>query len=106
MTSIYSCIPTLTEKHILLLQAYKQERNKSQAQQAIYHYMGRELSFGRHILPLTQELIDLDYIERTNPNASSKRGHNHIITTEGEEAVRRYLQMLESISKPQAKYGF
>ncbi|MGK7930471.1 MAG: hypothetical protein AB4041_03410 [Microcystaceae cyanobacterium] len=67
--------PRLTEKHVLLLQAYKQERNKSQAQQAIYYCTGRELSFGRHVLPLTQQLIDLGYIKRTNPNASSKKGH-------------------------------
>ena len=98
--------PSLTDKHVLLLYAYKRERNKSQAQQAIYHYTGRELNFGRHILPITQELIDLDYIKRTNPNASSKRGHNHIITPKGEKAVSQYLETLESISKAQPKFGF
>lgn len=97
---------SLTDKHIFLLYAYKQERNKSQAQKAISYYMGRELNFGRHILPLTQELIDLGYIERTNPDASSKTGHNHMITPKGEDAVKQYLRTLESISKPQAEFGF
>lgn len=104
--------PPLTEKHILLLCAYKQERNKSQAQEAIDYCTGRVLSFGRDILPFTQQLIDWGCIERTNPNASFKKGHKHIITPKGEEALKQYLEryskMLESISKwkPQSRFGF
>lgn len=89
----------LSEKHFWLLLAYKQELNKSQAKNAIYDCLGKDLNFGRHILPLTQELIDLGYIKRTNPDASSKAGHKHIITPEGETAVFEYLENLKSISK-------
>ena len=95
-----------TEKHFMLLLAYRVERNKSQAQKAIYYCTNKQLSFGRHIVPFTQELIDLGYIKRTNPNSSHKQGHNHIITLEGEKAINEYSMQIDSISRPQPEFGF
>lgn len=96
----------ITEKHVLLLQAYKHERNKRQAQEAIAHYSGRELNFGRHVYPLTQDLIDWGFVKRTNPGSSNAKGHKHIITSTGKEALSNYFKMLDSISQPQPNFGF
>ena len=66
---LYPLNYTLTHKHMLLMLAYKSERNKSQAQKAIDYHVGEVLNMGRHVLPYTQNLIDWGLIERTNPEA-------------------------------------
>jgi hypothetical protein len=89
-----------------LLLAYKAERNKSQAHKAIAYGLGKELHMGRDILPLTQELIDLGLVKRTNPNAPAVSGHKHVTTTDGCQAIENYFNSLESISHPNPRFGF
>lgn len=97
---------TLKEKHIYLLLAYKMERSKSQAHKAIAYQFGRELHMGRDILPLTQELIELGLVIRTNPNAPAVKGHKHLTTTEGCQEIENYINSLQSIAQPNPRFGF
>lgn len=97
---------TLNQKQILLLLAYKLERSKSQAHKAIAYQFGKELHMGRDILPLTQELIELGLVVRTNPNAPAVKGHKHLTTTEGCKEIENYVNSLESISEPNPRFGF
>lgn len=96
----------LNQKHILLLLAYKIERSKSQAHKAIAYQFGKELHMGRDVLPLTQELIELGLVERTNPNAPAVRGHKHVTTADGCKEIEAFFNSLESISRPNPKFGF
>jgi len=96
----------LNPNHIHLLLAYMRERSKSQAQKAIGYRLGKEPHMGRHILPLTQELIDYGFIERTNPDSPSVKGHKHVITSRGREVVKEYFDLLKSISEAEPKFGF
>lgn len=96
----------LQYKHVLLLIAYKSERNKAQVQRAIEYKMNEPINMGRHILPYTQELIDWGLIERTNPQASSSSGHNSLITALGLSALDGYFSKLHSIADRDPKFGF
>ena len=96
----------LKYKHVLLLLAYKSERNKSQAHKAIAYGLGTELHMGRDILPLTQELIDLGLVRRTNPTAPAVSGHKHVTTADGCQEIENYFNSLESISEPNPRFGF
>ena len=106
MLSIKCYSLTLTDKHILLLLAYAPERSKVQAQRIIDYRLGKELHMGRHILPLTQELIDLGLIERTNPGSPSVKGHKHVTTSRGHEVVNEYFDLLKSISEAEPQFGY
>lgn len=98
--------PILTHKHYLLLLAYRIERSKSQAQRAISYEAGEHLNMGKHVLPHTQELIALGFIQRTNPNEPRVRGHKHLITSEGKHELERYFDKLQSISRPNPAFGY
>lgn len=96
----------LQYKHVLLLLAYRSERNKTQAQRAIDYNMGETLNMGRHVLPYTQELIDWGLIERTNPDDPSSLGHKSVITTLGQDELESYFAKLNSIANPNPNFGF
>lgn len=96
----------ITYKHVLLLIAYKSERNKTQAQKAIDYNMGETLNMGRHVLPYTQELLDWGLIDRTNPEAASSSGHKSVITAHGLDELDSYFCKLNSIADPDPKFGF
>lgn len=96
----------LTHKHVLLLTAYKSERNKTQAQKAIDYNLGIDMNMGRHVLPKTQELIDWGLIQRTNPQAPASKGHRNIITEQGLYELDCYFEKLNSIASPNPQYGF
>jgi hypothetical protein len=96
----------LQYKHVLLLLAYKSERNKTQAQKAIDYNMGETLNMGRHVLPYTQELIEWGLIERTNPEDPSSLGHKSVITAYGLDELNGYFCKLNSISNRDPNFGF
>lgn len=96
----------LTYKPTLVLSSYKVERNKSQAQRAISYEFNENLSMGRHILPYTQQLIDMGFIARTNPDEPRVRGHKHLITDQGQLALDRYLERFNKIATPNPAYGY
>lgn len=93
----------LKYRHILLLLAYRSERNKSQAKLAIEYTMEENINPGRHVLPMTQQLIDWELVRRTNPDEPDSKGHRILITDQGEQALANYFAKLNSISAPQ--YG-
>ena len=96
----------VTERHILILISYRAERNKSQVRDAIFYHTGKDINFARHILPMTQELIDYELIVRTNPNSPNVKGHKHLITQKGEKVINKYFEMLNDISKPIENLGY
>ena len=85
-------------EHIYLLLAYSQKRNKSQAQKAIYDSLEIDLSLGRKVIPLTQELVEWGLIERINPNSSNSSGHVHETNFKGRVEIEKYIKKLRSIS--------
>ena len=91
---------------ILLLQAYTQPRNKTQAQKAIEYEMGIRLKMGRLILPLTQELIDQKLLEKVVPPNPGDRGHFCLITPKGRTAIEDYQKRFSSIGNPNPKFGY
>lgn len=94
----------ITEKHILLLLAYMQERSKSQAQRAIADRTQKQLHLGRHVLPLTQDLLEWKLIKRTNEGSPSVKGHKHKTEPEGCREVDKYFEKLKSIAE--IRYGY
>ncbi|MEL7523439.1 MAG: hypothetical protein AAGJ80_17780, partial [Cyanobacteria bacterium J06553_1] len=96
----------LTYRHYYLLQAYSCERSKTQVQKAVEYSIDERLNMGRHILPITQELIDWGLIARTNPDAPSSLGHKSLITQLGKQVLNCYMKKFEQISLPNEKYGF
>jgi len=96
----------LTYKHFLLLSAYQTERSKAQAERAISYEMNEKMSMGRHVLPYTQHLIDWGFIVRTNPDEPRVRGHKHLITETGLQALDRFLGGFKGIANSNPEFGY
>lgn len=65
--------------------------------------MDINMSNGRHVLPMTQELLDWGLVRRTNPDEPNSKGHKILITNQGRAAISKYFEKLDSISALQ--YG-
>ena len=91
---------------ILLLQAYTQTRNKTQAQRAIEYEMGIRLKMGRIVLPLTQELIDQELLNKVAPPKPGDRGHFCLITSKGRAVIEDYQKQFSSIGKSNPRFGY
>lgn len=95
---------SLKFNQLLMLQAFKVERNKTQAQRAIEQNTGIRVNMGRYILPICQQMLDNGLIERTN--SKEVRGHTYLITSKGEKILEGYYAQLVAISEKNPDLGF